>query len=484
MFYIASMSLRSLAGLLACIVLSAPASGQDWAGLSVSSFGGMHAALANPAMLGTMRHRLQVGTLATNAQLSTNMLTYTGPSGLRNLFTPYMLTGNAYDYLRGSNLSEGLQSIFDGGRWQRIRSGDPKDFSATAELRGPFLAGTIGGLGVGMGYRLRGGLQLANVSASVADLFFSGTTGVDPLVLGAALRDSKFSASANAYHEFYGTVAFPALKLGRHYLGGGITLKYLAGIYSAGVINRGLSYKILGPDSLLTTEADISYQYVNNNLLADDPTAARGNGAGVDIGAIYEYRGLNDDDQPYGPGKGRHVLRAGLSVVDAGRISYDGQGIRAFDFKRRDSLNIWGSIDTLRVRGTASLDSVFNQVFGAANSRQSFNTGLPAMVNVFVDVRLFKFIYLTAKTSQSLIAIDRGGLRAFSGLTLMPRLETRLFEVAIPMGIGLGYSYFQPGFFARISGFFVGSDNLSTLFGVGNRAGMSFYAGGFVPIRR
>lgn len=471
------------AGVLAAC-LAAPAAAQEWLGANVSSYTGMHAAFANPAMLGIMRNQLQVGIVSTNAQISTNMLSYSGPRGLGLFFKGYSLAGNAFDEIKGSNFSNGLNALFSPNSWTRLRTGEHKDFSATAEVRGPFVAGTLGSLGFALGYRLRGGIQIRNVSPAIADLFFSGLKTANPLLIGTQLRDATFSASANAYHEIYGSLAFPMLEIGPHYLGGGVTLKYLAGMYSAALTNRGLSYTLDSANAITTTQADLSFQYVDNPVFASDPFGGRGFGAGVDLGLVYEMRGLDAADNPYKTGKGYHRIRAGLSAVDAGFIEYGGQGIRRFDFNATNRTVHWNQIDTLKVKGAAGLDSLFRNVFGARNATGSFSTGLPAVINAFVDVRVWKGVYVAGSATQSLTAVAKGGLRAFSGFTLIPRYESRIVEVALPMGIGMNYNYFQPGFYARVSGFFFGSDNLSTFFGASNRTGISFYMGGFVPFRK
>ena len=440
------------------------------------------AGFANPAMIGVSRLKMQIGIIGANAQLSTNMLTYKGGSGP---FESFSVAGQIYDHLKTGNLGSGLTGIFSKDRWGAVNDGSVKDFSTTAEVRGPFIMVNKNKLAFSIGYRLRGGLQLNNISAGVASLFFNGAGNLTPSNLHVPLNDLSFSASINAYHELYASFATQVWKSGSATLTAGLTVKYLSGMYSAAISNRGLSYTQESSDSIVTTQADLSYQYVDNPTFNVNPFTAKGIGAGLDAGLVYElYKDIDVAGIPFVAGKSPHLLRLGLSVIDVGRVFYSGSGVRSFDFRKVAQTVQWGSIDTLKVRGTANLDSTFNKVFGTRNSASSFSTGLPATINAFADVQIIPRVYLAGSITQSVTAVTGGGLKAFSALTLIPRFETALIEFALPIGLGLSYRSLQPGFMARVSGFYVGSDNLATLFGAGNRTGMSFYAGGYIPFGR
>jgi hypothetical protein len=198
---------------------------------------------------------------------------------------------------------------------------------------------------------------------------------------------------------------------------------------------------------------------------------------------VYELRNSNIGGAQYAVGQGTHKIRAGLSLLDAGRITYTGSA-RRFDFKNVSTPTTWGSLDTLQLKGAAGLDSAFNNVFGSINKGNSFYTGLPTVLNVFGDVQIIKYFYIAAMASQRVTTVSKAGFKAFSSVTIMPRLEHRQVEVGLPVTISTRYGTLQPGFYLRVSGFYMGSDNLATLFNAGNRTGLSLYMGGYVPMRK
>ena len=473
--------------MLLALFCATGASGQAWLGFANSSYGGMHTAFHNPAMLANTHLAMQFGIPSADVGITNNYLRYRSGvrgSDIRQLFR---FGGNTYDGVRKKDITEVLADYFGGNRFEQVYDGNSKNLNISGEFRGPSVMLAIPMGGIGIYYRARAAMQVRDVDQEMARLIFNGFkyNGVSD---AASIIDSKFSIGLNAYHELGASLGMRAGRIGHHYFSAGATVKYLAGIYALNVVNRGLSLQIIDKDNLISLSSEVGYNYLDGRYLDDSDGLLPkpvGHGMGVDFGGVWEYRPL-DDGESNAPGYGHHKARIGVSVVDLGFINYSSaKYVRSLDVAKRNQSIYWGRIDTVDIKSPAGLDSILTGVFSLPASKTKFQTGLPTVVNIQGEYQLYKGLYIGANLTTSLRAKARSGLRAFSNIVLIPRYESNLFEFALPTGLGLAGKAFQMGMFFRFSGFFVGSDNITSFFGssLGN-SGFNMYVGGFVPIRK
>ena len=102
---------------------------------------------------------------------------------------------------------------------------------------------------------------------------------------------------------------------------------------------------------------------------------------------------------------------------------------------------------------------------------------LPMTLGVQLDWNIFKWFYVGANWNQSLVSIKSVSIRRPSSFSLIPRIETKLFELAIPVQVYDDYKQFGLGIFTRIGPVFLGSDNLLQSITGNSINGFDFYFG-------
>lgn len=98
-------------------------------------------------------------------------------------------------------------------------------------------------------------------------------------------------------------------------------------------------------------------------------------------------------------------------------------------------------------------------------------------LSIQLDYNVFKWLYIGANWNQSLISKKAIAFRRPSSLSLIPRLETRGLEIAMPVLVYDDYKQFGLGFFTRIGPVYLGSDNLINSLSGNSINGLDFYFG-------
>lgn len=457
--------------LLPVIVLALfclPAKGQQMLGLAHSSYGGLHTMATNPASLNTSRLKMQVNLFSLNIGAETNLYSTS-------------LNGSGLSLLSYSE--EGLNSL---DRLGQIEENRNANFNLYIQARGPGLMLNLGKYSFGLSSRVISMTQIVHMDRSLARYFLGDSLIRDSLEnQGAVLRDDRFSLGTYNYAEVGLAFAMPLLETDDRRLSIGGQMKYLTGGPVLALSSRALSIETY-PDSAISTRATLDYraQFPNqeeegNNLLK---SLALGRGVGMDLGVMYELR---DPEVRAGKWGGRHLARFGAAITDLGIIHYRAPG---------DSLRYMVNFEAgaRRLDGLDSADfsdgnetrELISTNFDQARKADRFNIYTPAVLNLTADYQLYRGIYLGAQYTQNLLPIATHGGRIFSSLTLCPRLETKVVELAFPLGFGLGISRFRAGAYFRISGFFIGSDNLLALATTEGSSGLDAYFGFTVPIAR
>jgi hypothetical protein len=83
---------------------------------------------------------------------------------------------------------------------------------------------------------------------------------------------------------------------------------------------------------------------------------------------------------------------------------------------------------------------------------------------------------------QSLRGKGVVGMRQFSSVAITPRLEMKWLELAFPISLMDNYSNLAIGAAVKMGAFYIGSDNLAGVTGIGKAYGANVYAGLSVPI--
>ncbi|NMM50463.1 DUF5723 family protein [Marinigracilibium pacificum] len=219
-----------------------------------------------------------------------------------------------------------------------------------------------------------------------------------------------------------------------HFLKVGTSIKALNPLYAASVNINEFKYTGQG-DSLLYIESidatwsynsaledvEFSSDYIKNQMFNNWT-------AGVDIGAVYEYRPESILEENNRDNEPNYLLKAGFSIIDIGGIKYE---------RASNSGSIKGSNQTINMNDYENLDSLNNNLedFFSYNKGGSFKMSLPTSIVLELDYRIQRRLYLNV---TSLLALKQGSsdvdkTHNLNKLIITPRYEGRYAGAMIPI---------------------------------------------------
>ncbi|MBK5285673.1 MAG: hypothetical protein JJE25_09745, partial [Bacteroidia bacterium] len=269
----------------------------------------------------------------------------------------------------------------------------------------------------------------------------------------------------------------------KNFFKGGITLKKLNGFYGTFFKSDGLNFNVLNDSVLYVQNSSFSYgrSWIENNNGGGLNGITAGNGFGFDLGLIYEYRPDYekylyevDGEKLENPRMNSYKLRAGISLIDFGQISFTKDAsLHEFNIPNQ---RIWFGYDTAKF-STDNFDTTLSSVFLGdpyrSKTADKFKMALPTTVSVQLDYKFTEKIYANATWIQGLSG-ETPRPKAPSIISITPRYEISWFEVAAPLSY-YQYDVFRIGLAFRLSSFIIGSDKIGSLMGISDMSGMDFY---------
>ena len=446
---------------------------QSFIGLQHSNLGGIHQSVLNPANIANSRHRMYVNGITAGFSLYNDYLKLNFPFPVMNL-----ITGNVPATYKNADGSLKFQDA-----WLSENVNDkPKNLNLSVQTRVPgFMMTLPKGWAFGFQYKNTIAFQVNDVAEPLARLARYGIdsskgsvsySGPNQFQIGQTFGDNAFTVNMNAFGEVAVTLAKTVVKDKNLVIKAGVTPKLLLGYGSAYINNRGLQIKAAGTDTVVFGETDVEYGYtdpgnlgsisnINVNALS---SKLQGSGFGFDIGAAFEYK--SDKTKVVTDGNNNYLFRGGISLMDGGHITYkNGLKNTRISNNSGDKMLIitpqfadaWGDGSE---KGLKYTDSVMRTLFNVDTSAKVLQSKMPSTLNLQFDYNLFKIFYLGANFSQDLRGKKAIGMRKASYLVVIPRIEHRFFEVALPLGMMNDYRTPRLGFYLRVGPVFVGSDNL------------------------
>ncbi len=450
---------------------------QNFLGLSTSPNGGTHRTYLNPALAAETPHRFFVNLGAANLHVDNNYVRYQAPFSLLTLFT-----GNVPDRYRRDNGN----ILFEPDYTTEILDGKPKNATLWGELRGPALqmklSETAGVLTLSS--RLRGIGQITGASEQLLSALRSSLNS--SALFSVPSRDNQFGVNTNAYSELALSYANRLFETDGIRLSGGLTVKYLRG-YSAGTfVNRGLDYQLEAgtglnsQPSLVVSQvnADLAYTtFLQNRRLRARTLLSRnapGNGLGADIGLSLMLQ----------PADSESSLQLGLALTDLGGLTYRGE---VYDVNQRNVRFESSDFNTTNAGSFEQVATVIRNRLGilADAAPSSFRVGLPTSLNLSADYQMNPRMGISAVYLQNMRVADDPSVRQPSLVSVVPRYETRLVGIAVPItyinrGVVIGLAL-------KAGPFRLGSDNLPGLLGSKQNGvkprGTDIYAGVMLGIK-
>ncbi|XMO86590.1 DUF5723 family protein [Algibacter sp. AS12] len=307
------------------------------------------------------------------------------------------------------------------------------------------------------------------------------------------LNEAQLNVLGHSWGEAGITYARTLVNKNKHFLKGGVSLKYLQGLGSVFITGTDIyvdydadGTAFFGGENTgsITTSGDLTYarsaEFDNDDYDIKLPDNA--NGVGVDFGFVYELRPNYKDYKTSGYSpynfkhKNKYKLKVGVSVTDIGFVDYKDAVNETFNVNF-DDLNQDDYEDTAE-----DLGSFLNSYYIRANTETGYKIDLPTALHLNVDWSLSNTIYLNLNTDYSLISKNRITANRVANLvSFTPRYESKWFSFYVPLTV-IENNGFRVGYGFRAGPVYVGSGSILSAFGSDNNRQADIYAGVKVPV--
>ncbi len=399
---------------------------QSYPGFDNDNYNGIHGVMVNPANIADSRLNIDV-----------------------NLFSISAIGATDYTVLSLTNVKELIGD--NGFATLETFPSNTNEVLANLELLGPSFMFNLGEKqSLGIISRFRGINNYNNVNGQLLEGIVDGFPSEN-----FDFEQNNLDGTTHFWGEIgvsYGRVLYNDLE--RHYLKGGITLKYLLGAGIAQGSSQTLSGNYDAGTDQVNLEGDFDYlisydegQEINDYFNDFTP------GIGMDIGLVYEFRtrnsrmsGVNDDPRALN----KYKVKVGVSLLDYGAIKY-----------KQLTLNKY------TLNASVSAEEVENDFIEAIENNATVNTiegdviaALPTSLRLNIDYQVMDRLYINLDLNQTMV--DKRALfnnHRLNLLSLTPRYETKNVSAYIPVSYSeLGAMAVGVGF--RIGPLMVGSGSI------------------------
>ena len=420
---------------------------QSYVGHALDNYSGVHGLIVNPASVVDSRQRADI-----------NLFSFAAFGGSDYFSTDFSAILESED---GFTFEDDMQ----------LNVMDENQFFLNIDILGPsFMFNLTPRSSIGFTSRLRGFMNLNNINGR---LYESVEEGFD-LGEDYDFDMRNFSGTIHSWGELGLTYGRILMDGNRHFLKGGVTLKYLQGAGSTFASSSNLSGQYSANSGTLTTTGSLQYAstqgFNSNDIDFEEPTG----GFGADIGFIYEYRREPELDSIVGHSD--YKFRLGLSVTDFGSISYKGSTVTSYDMD--------GVTTTTAQFEGRDLETVLKEKYDYTERTTDSEIKLPTALHIVLDYNLQKRLYVSLHGSLSLIGEStQQASRVINTLTATPRYESRWFSFYLPVSIRQ-YDGVAMGAGLRLGPLTVGSGSIVTNYISDDSQTADVYVGLKIPLYR
>ncbi|SFD02450.1 DUF5723 family protein [Algibacter pectinivorans] len=435
---------------------------QSYLGFLTDNYSGVHSLISNPANITDSRFKTDI-----------------------NLGGASVFGGNNY---YGINVWNASRNGYSFDMEAKINSNGTNSALVNADILGPsFMFNLSKNSSVAVFTRARAFVNANDFDdASIAAIDDDSTRDF-------ILNEAQLNVLGHSWGEVGITYARTLINKNKHFLKGGVSLKYLQGFGSAFVTGTDIyvdydadGTAFFGGETTgsITTSGDLTYarsaEFDNDDYDIKLPDHA--NGVGVDVGFVYELRPSYKDykTKDYSPynfkHKNKYKLKVGVSITDIGFVDYKDAVNETFDVNFED-LNQDDYEDTAE-----DLGSFLNSYYIRTNTETGYKIDLPTALHLNVDWSLSNTIYLNLNTDYSLISKNRITANRVSNLvSFTPRYESKWFSFYVPFTV-IENKEFRVGYGFRAGPVYAGSGSILSAFGSDNNRQADVYAGVKVPV--
>ncbi len=459
---------------------------QTFFGLQNSNYAGVHSLYTNPAALANMPFKRYANFSSIGFNINNNYLRLETP------FTFGELVTNKVDQ-KYKNSSGNID-------WQsswikESQSGQNMWANIELEYRGPSFATRYGeNLVWATATRTRNFVNISNVDPEIVGWAKSLLdSGSNYQILDAI--NHTFDLKANSFQEVSASLSYCFVNTRDMRFSMGTTGKLLLGLGSFNIHNNGAKLQAFGHDSVRLNSSDIKVTYTNFDFLSQilkgvifgsmpNLNNISGFGYGLDVGFAIE---VGENDVLQNKKKKLHTKnykwKIAGAVLDLGHISYPSK-TTGYSITTSTPVTLNMQDPAFLYAVTQGSSGVFNYVTEFAKQKGVYKSieedaviDLPTTIQLQTDFQLVKYINIAAHWQQRLASVQQNIILGNSSLVVVPRIETKWFEISTPISIYDNYSQFGFGAFVRVGPIFVGTDNMLKSLDTKSHSGMNMYFG-------
>jgi len=463
---------------------------QHLQGIAMGNYSGTQALYHNPAFVADSRYSVYVNVVG--AQL------YTANSGVR-YDAPYSFLSLITNQVSSEYRNEKGAVLFPRAYLKERLNGRDKWLNAGGDIRLPSIMFGLfkNKIGVGLSTRVRYYANASGITEPLSRLL-SKTTRLED-IQGQHFEDQSGRLHVNALGEMAITVGGVVIDNETEFLKVGVTIKRLIGLYNAHAEVENSSYSI-EPDPawqnrrhlIVGDQINVKYGITKDEAFQDiKPSipwllgnSAAGNGWGLDLGAVYEYRPdinkysyTEKGERMRDASKNKYLYRVAVSLTDLGRVKFKNP-----TYLLQQEVHTTNKIlrydDFQKLQGSEGAFIAVNNAFGVSGTKEaSFSSILPMAFQASVDYNIQPKVYVNALWVQNLVPQSTFGMKAESMLSVTPRYEHKWYEISVPVSIMNRYSSPAIGLAMRAGPLWFGTDHITGLLNLGNPKSFNLYFG-------
>jgi len=406
---------------------------QSFVGYGYDNYSGVNSILLNPGNLAGSKYKVNV-----------NLISLSGLAG-----------NNAYELDKKNLFTLKFSHLSEGNGYYKATNTSYKYVYLNTDILGPSAMFNIDRKdAIGITTRVRSIGNLFNLS----DPLFRLMGNPDASYYNTNIINRSLQFKTMSFAEVglsYGRIL---KQTDKYRLKAGITGKYISGI-AYGSISTGQMNLNIDPTNKVTNftgDVDVRYSANMDNLgngasIQDALTKHNGNGWGVDLGLVYEWKPTED---PY-------KLRLGLSLTDLGSVNFT------------NSPNGQSYMVTLNGHNTSELNKAdsesVNQYFTrlqdsglvvAKGASPKIKAKLPTALHLNADYHVYKRLFINADILFNTVAnTNQVTPNYITTATITPRLEKKWFSIYSPVSYN-AQGQLNWGAGVRVGPLFVGSGSV------------------------
>ena len=287
-----------------------------------------------------------------------------------------------------------------------------------------------------------------------------------------------------------------------HFIKAGGSIKLLSGNTAAYFYTDNFEYNLKNSDTSFRLKGDFNYGYSENldELLSGNSTdyfkRSSNFGYGIDLGAVYEWRGnyeqyqydMDGETGIWARHKNKYKLRIGASLLDLGGMRFKKGGL-----SRNFSVNSSSPFDLTVFESASSLeafDQIIDSLIQAPNQEwiaqqdtsSTFYMRTPSAFSIQVDYHIWKGFYINATSMINLIGKKTDTkVKVANQFSITPSFDIAGIGLHLPLSYNK-YSGLKTGIATRLGPLTVGVTDYRPLFARGKVKGLELFAGLRLPI--